>query len=253
MKKIYLSLTLIFATILSTFFIHSTTYASCPATFYIGSEITSECSDNKDNQEAGYSIDTDNNKITLNNYNGGGIHFACHASCSPVREMTIELIGNNTINSKLPSSFSTEYGGPSNINDIGFYNILPTFTGTGTLNIIAPIPFANEESKSITLKTMSDSSDPTPTISLSTPNDAINYSDNNEMSTVQTEEKTEIEETEDEEIEVITEDDSVDEESPDNEFFLNTPAGIILLVSIPILLIVALILLIILLVREKKH
>ncbi len=251
MKKIYLGITLIITITFSLFF-YSPSYASCPPTYFIGSEKISGCSNTTNNPEAGYSIDVENNKIILNNYNGGGIHFICHASCSRVIDMEIELIGNNTINSKLPTALTQEYSPPANINEIGFFNIIPAFTGSGTLNIIASTPFANEDalSKNVTLNVVNtNSNNSTPAISFSSSIDATNNSSDDNTSTNQ--EESDFDETVDDDY--IDDEADEDDDFSDDEYFFNTPAGIILLISAPILLVIVLILLIILLYQQKNH
>lgn len=154
MKKYVLGVALIVSIMLSAFFQKSATFASCPPTFYIGTEIVNGCSGlTNDQQIPGFSIDVDNNKITLNNYNGGGIYYSCHASCSTFKSMEIELIGENVIDSTLSSEYQRENGFPD-ITDAGFINIVPTFTGTGTLTIKSSIPltFENRVDESSTIE-----------------------------------------------------------------------------------------------------
>ena len=56
---------------------------------------------------------------------GGGIYYLCRGTCPDVKEYTIELIGENAIDSKLSQAFPKENNVPTII-DAGFINIIPT-------------------------------------------------------------------------------------------------------------------------------
>lgn len=119
------------------------TNASCPSSIFVGSETISGCPGAPSPEIAGFTLDLDNSKITLNNYSGGGIYYLCRGSCSATKNFEVELIGENTINSKLSQAYPQENGVPTII-DAGFINITPTFTGSGTLTINASDPITFE-------------------------------------------------------------------------------------------------------------
>ena len=121
-------------------------FADCGYGFEVGasSEYISGCSDQAAMPQInGFLIDIENNKITLNNYNGGAIYYFCRGTCQDLRAMEIELIGDSVITSESSSRFFDEGILPSR--DVAFVNIVPTFTGSGTLKIKAGQPFAFEK------------------------------------------------------------------------------------------------------------
>lgn len=144
MKKILLSGAVLSATILSSFAVSQTTQAACGSFFEVGSDTTtvSACTGLTEEQQIqGFSIDVNNNKITLENYDGGAILYLCRATCEDVKTMEIELIGDNAISSLSSSEYLQNADIPKGA---AFLNIIPTFTGSGTLKISAAIPFAFE-------------------------------------------------------------------------------------------------------------
>ena len=241
MKKIFLSGIPIFAIMFSISFLNSPSQAACPQTFLVGSETVYGCSAVTNNPEIeGFSIDVDNDKITLNNYHGGGIYFFCHASCSPTKSMEIELIGENTIDSELSASAPQEIYIPEKI-DAGFINIFPTFTGTGNLNIKAATPFTFENKEFIHgLKVTSDDSQAS-LVTLTNSQNTANASDENEEN-----------KTDAEEIEIEEETEAINEVNPDSISFFDTTLGIVLLIAIPSVLLIIILILTILLIREKR-
>ena len=132
--------------------------------------------------------------------------------------MEIELIGNNIIDSKSSSQELQSNGIPQNA---AFMNIIPNFTGSGTLEIEAILPFAFENSK-------------------------IKITGNNFTQTDQT---TEIKDVTEEVAPAIVETNNLSKNEP---LFFDTTAGIVLLISVPSVLIIIIIFLIIALIKKSK-
>lgn len=228
MRKILLIALSLAITILPVAFSGSAAYAACSSLFQVGSnaESFSGCTGAPESSLVpGFSIDLDNKKITLNNYNGGAIYYFCRGTCADVRSMEIELIGSNTISSESSSPLLQENGAPQGA---AFINIIPTFTGSGTLEINAVVPFAFFES----LYSAAFSFD-------------IIGKDFVKVST-QTSQTTEAEDIK-EELATPTIIETNDEPS-----FFDTTAGIILLVTVPSILVIIIIALIVALMRKSK-
>lgn len=215
------------AAILPVAFSGSETYAACGSSFYVGSnaEVVSACTGTPESSQIpGFSIDLDNNKITLNDYNGGAIYYFCRATCADIKSMEIELIGDNTISSESSSSYLQENGVPQGA---AFINIIPNFTGSGTLEINAAVPFGFENPNSAAFSF-----------------DIIGK-DFVKVST-QTSQTTEVEDIK-EELATPTIVETNDEPS-----FFDTTAGIILLVTVPSILVIIIIALIVALMKKPK-
>ena len=227
MRKISLIALSLATTILPVVFSGPATYAACGSSFYVGSnaEAVSACAGAPEpSQIPGFSIDLDNNKITLNNYNGGAIYYFCRATCADTKNMEIELIGDNMISSESSSPYLQENGVPQGA---AFINIIPTFTGSGTLEINAVVPFAFENPNSAAFSF-----------------DIIGK-DFVKVST-QTSQTTEVEDVK-EELATPTIVETNDEPS-----FFDTTAGIILLVTVPSILVIIIIALIVALMKKSK-
>ena len=220
---------------------NTATHAACASFFSVGAnaETIYACSGVSDSSQIpGFSIDLSNNKITLNNYNGGAIYYFCRGTCDGTMNMEIELIGDNTINSEYSSEYLNEGGMPKNA---AFINIIPNFTGSGTLKIDAATPFAFENPNSTSLSL------------------EIVGKDFVSTSTQQTNQTTDTEE--DITPLVIGVDDLTEESTSTTETnslsgnktsFFDTAAGIALLVSVPSVLVIIIILFIIALARKSK-
>ena len=239
MKKLSCASALVLSLLMLPLLYTTKTYAACASTFYVGTQTISGCNNpsGSGQQVPGFQLDVDKNKITLNNYNGGGIYYECHASCATYKNMEVELIGENTINSKASAQFRQENGLP-HIIDAGFINIVPNFTGTGSLKIEASIPFTFEDRNAGSF--------------------GINVVGNDykgnigPTGTTQTTEITETTTTNPE----ATKDDAKptqDNNKKEEQPFFSTTTGIIVLVAIPsALMFIIIVLMIVLIIKTKK-
>jgi len=230
MKKISSVALLLVVTMLSVAFSSTATYAACSSFFSVGTsaETISACSGAPEaNQIPGFSIDLSTNKITLNNYNGGAIYYFCRGTCAGTTNMEIELIGDNVINSQSSSPYLQESGVPQNA---AFMNIIPNFTGSGTLKIDAATPFAFESpnSASFSLEIMG--------------KDFIIVS-------TQASQATDVEDITEDSTPTVIETNDLSKNEPS---FFDTTAGIALLISVPSVLVIIIIVLIVALARKSN-
>ena len=120
--------------------------ASCSGQIYVNtaSGYIFTCGMSPEEQKEGlegFSIDYEKNKITLNNYDGGTIHYYCYGyggSCFTPIDMEIELIGENKISSEY---FNSDNADNEEFENSAFFNIVPNFTGSGSLKMEAEVPF----------------------------------------------------------------------------------------------------------------
>ena len=131
----------------SIFIVKQSVSAACYGTLMVG-DVDYGCSD-KHSPRAGESlpgvtVSIANRKITLENYVGGPILITAN-DYGFDGNYEIELIGNNQItlegvvgNNKYIYNKVTKNGEDTLVL---FYNMSPTFTGTGTLEVIADVPF----------------------------------------------------------------------------------------------------------------
>ena len=227
MRKISLIVLSLVTTILSAALGSPATHAACGSSFYVGSnaEVVSACAGMPESSQIpGFSIDLDNNKITLNDYNGGAIYYFCRATCADIKSMEIELIGDNTISSESSSSYLQENGVPQGA---AFINIIPNFTGSGTLEINAAVPFGFENPNSAAFSF-----------------DIIGK-DFVKVST-QTSETAEVEDIKEE---LATP--AIVEIKGEPSFF-NTTAGMVLLIAVPSILVIIIMVLIVALMKKSK-
>ena len=227
MRKVSLIALSLAAVILPVAFSSSATYAACSSFFTVGEDAktVSACAGaSESSQIPGFSIDLNSNKITLNNYNGGAIYYFCRGTCAGTTNVEIELIGENAISSESSSQYLQENGVPQGA---AFMNIIPNFTGSGSLEISAAIPFAFENPNSATFSF-----------------DIIGK-DFVKVS-AQTSQTTEVEDVV-EELATPT----ISESSSEPSFF-DTTAGIVLLISVPSILLVIIIALVIALMKKSK-
>ena len=227
---------LTFSIVFPFFAFKQTASAACGNSFYIGenAEVVSGCTGLSEGQHIeGFSIDIENNKITLNNYNGGAIHYFCRATCADVKSMEIELIGDNTINSQSSDAYLNEHDVPQNA---AFINIIPTFTGTGTLRIEAGQPIAfegNRNSENFSVDIIGSNFEKNTAESQSQEIEPV-------TSTVDASDKEEEKEQEKEK-----------ERSPQS--FFETTLGIALLIAVPSVLIITIIILLVALLNKNKN
>lgn len=220
---------LTFSIVLPFFAFKQTASAACGNSFYIGAnaEVVNGCTGLSEGQHIeGFSIDIENNKITLNNYNGGAIHYFCRATCADVKSMEIELIGDNTINSQSSDAYLNEHNVPQNA---AFINIVPTFTGNGTLKIEAGQPIAfegNRNSENFSV-------------------DIIGSSFEKNTAESQSQEKGPATSTVD-----ASDKEGEKEQSPQS--FFETTLGIALLIAVPSVLIIAIVILLVALLNKNK-
>lgn len=220
---------LTFSIVLPFFVFKQTASAACGNSFYIGAnaEVVNGCTGLSEGQHIeGFSIDIENNKITLNNYNGGAIHYFCRATCADVKSMEIELIGDNTINSQSSDAYLNEHNVPQNA---AFINIVPTFTGNGTLKIEAGQPIAfegNRNSENFSV-------------------DIIGSSFEKNTAESQSQEKGPATSTVD-----ASDKEGEKEQSPQS--FFETTLGIALLIAVPSVLIIAIVILLVALLNKNK-
>ena len=246
MKKISSAVLLLIAVLSSVIFSSTATYAACGSEFQVGAnaERISACSGaSESSQIPGFSVDLSSNKIMLNNYNGGAIYYFCRGTCADTKNMEIELIGNNTINSQSSSQHLQKNGVPQNA---AFMNIIPNFTGSGTLKIDAAIPFAFEypDSTSFSLEIIG--------------KDFISTSTSTQTSKV-----ADTEDTKEDSTSTIAEKDATEGStsaaietngpSKSEPSFFDTTTGMILLISVPSILVIIIIALIIALTRKSKN
>ena len=125
---------------------NQTAQAACYGTLIVD-QTNYGCSDAYpwyDEPVEGITVSIDNRKITLNNYNGGPIGITAR-DYSFDGNYEIELIGHNIIKAGSPNELYDSSQSTSSKNQdysVAFYNITPTFTGSGTLEIInATTPF----------------------------------------------------------------------------------------------------------------
>ena len=96
----------------------------------------------------GIAVNIKARKITLNNYDGGPIGITAPTEASfGDGSFEIELIGENTITAGTLPEGDSDY-----MLNAGLINITPTFTGTGTLKIVAAEPFFSENPETFTTK-----------------------------------------------------------------------------------------------------
>lgn len=205
-------------------------YASCAPNIMVGSETIFACPGVTNPEIKGFSINLDNDVITLDNYNGGGIYYLCRGTCPNIKEYTIELIGENTIDSKLSQVFPKENNVPTII-DAGFINIIPTFVGSGSLTINAsdPISFEqNDTSFSVKLAGPDYGAALIPTQATSPSTDGVDNP-------------------------VVTSQSVSEKETSSPESFFTTTMGVITLAVIPSLLMLIIITLLIVLIRKSSH
>ena len=220
---------LTFSIVLPFFAFKQTASAACGNSFYVGAnaEVVNGCTELSEGQHIeGFSIDIENNKITLNNYNGGAIHYFCRATCADVKSMEIELIGDNTINSQSSDAYLKEHDVPQNA---AFINIIPTFTGNGTLKIEAGQPIAfegNRNSENFSVDII-----------------GSNFEKNTAES--QSQEKGPATSTVD-----ASDKEGEKEQSPQS--FFETTLGIALLIAVPSVLIIAIVILLVALLNKNK-
>ena len=220
---------LTFSIVLPFFAFKQTASAACGNSFYVGTnaEVVNGCTGLSEGQHIeGFSIDIENNKITLNNYNGGAIHYFCRATCADVKSMEIELIGDNTINSQSSDAYLNEHNVPQNA---AFINIVPTFTGNGTLKIEAGQPIAfegNRNSENFSV-------------------DIIGSSFEKNTAESQSQEKGPATSTVD-----ASDKEGEKEQSPQS--FFETTLGIALLIAVPSVLIIAIVILLVALLNKNK-
>ena len=137
MKKRIISLLLfIVFVILSIFLVYKPTIAACYGTLMIDG-VNYGCTDstpwNNSTPPKGVIVSISDKKIVLENYSGGPVIITSN-DYDFDGNYEIELIGNNTIYAK-PTEYYTNQ-------NVAFYNIKPTFSGSGTLTIInAEVPF----------------------------------------------------------------------------------------------------------------
>ena len=223
---------LTFSIVLPFFAFKQTASAACGNSFYIGAnaEVVNGCTELSEGQHIeGFSIDIENNKITLNNYNGGAIHYFCRATCADVKSMEIDLIGNNTINSQSSDAYLKEHDVPQNA---AFINIIPTFTGNGTLKIEAGQPIAfegNRNSENFSVDIIGSNFEKNTAESQSQEKGPA-------TSTVDASDKEEEKEK---------------EQSPQS--FFETTLGIALLIAVPSVLIITIIILLVALLNKNKN
>ena len=165
----------------------------------------------------GLSIDVENNKITLNNYNGGAIYYSCRGTCEDTKSMEIELIGQNTITAK---TYNPSFEEDNITQYSAIINIIPSFTGNGTLTINAEKPI-NFDQYAINGEHFSSIS--------------IMGSDYEKSA-----------------IEPETQEEQSQQTIKNDPSFFNTTPGKILLITIPSLLIVIIIILLIALLKKNK-
>ena len=156
MKKIIWGELLAIAGVFYAFSAGHPAYAACGSSFFVGekAEVISACANSEENAKIdGFTIDVEKNKITLNNYDGGAIYYFCRGTCENVKEMEIELVGSNKVTSESSSSYLKGANAPQNA---AFINIVPKFTGEGSLEIKAgqPIAFEDTNTKSFSVDIM---------------------------------------------------------------------------------------------------
>jgi hypothetical protein len=211
-------------------FTTNNTHASCAPNIMVGSETIFACPGVTNPEIKGFSIDLEKDIITLDNYNGGGIYYLCRGTCPDVKEYTIELIGENVIDSKLSQAFPKENNVPTII-DAGFINIIPTFVGSGTLTINASDPFSFEQNDtSFGIKLAG------PDYGVTPPPAQVTSPSTNEA-----------------DVSVPNNSSVFEKEASSSESFFTTTTGIITLVAIPSLLMLIIIVLLIVLIRKASH
>ena len=221
---------LTFSIVLPFFAFKQTASAACGNSFYVGTnaEVVNGCTGLSEGQHIeGFSIDIENNKITLNNYNGGAIHYFCRATCADVKSMEIELIGNNTINSQSSDAYLKEHDVPQNA---AFINIIPTFTGNGTLKIEAGQPIAFEGNRN---------------------------SENFSVDIIGSNFKKNTAESQSQEIgpatSTVDASDKEEEKEQSPQSFFETALGIALLIAVPSVLIITIVILLVALLNKNKN
>ena len=224
MKKTSL-MTLITIFLSISFFIYSPVSAACYGRMIVDGKIYG-CSDSSpwygNEPVTGVTISIDNKKISLENYKGGPIGITSNDyGFSSAYE--IELIGQNEIIAK---PFSEKYNSEDyryTDYNVAFFNITPTFTGSGTLTIInATIPFAfdNSSHNDFSIKIVGD-----------------NYSNNNYQQQTNQNSPTS----------------TINKATQQTTSFFETTTGSILLIAIPSILIIVIIILSVVLFRKQNN